>query len=275
MRPPGPVPLLRAEKLRVSLRRTEILHGIDLDLHQGEWLGIIGPNGSGKSTLLGALAGVRRHSGRLTLATGAAPRARDISLMPQNPLLPAGMSVAEYILMGRTAHLRWLAQESQRDRDIVVGVVHRLGLEEFAERLVTDLSGGEAQRVVVARALAQQAPILLLDEPTSALDIGHQAAVLELVDELRRADGLTVVAAMHDLGTAAHFSDRLMLLDQGRVVSVGPPREVLDPEIVSRVYGARLEVHDVDGRVVVLPTHPSRPGAAPRPASPTSTPVST
>lgn len=226
MRPPGPVPLLRAEKLRVSLRRTEILHGIDLDLHQGEWLGIIGPNGSGKSTLLGALAGVRRHSGRLTLATGAAPRARDISLMPQNPLLPAGMSVAEYILMGRTAHLRWLAQESQRDRDIVVGVVHRLGLEEFAERLVTDLSGGEAQRVVVARALAQQAPILLLDEPTSALDPQARRGVWGIIRRMQR-EGRTLLLTTHAMDEAEELCDRVVIIDEGRVVALGTPQELI------------------------------------------------
>lgn len=265
----GPVtghPVLQVDRLRVTVHHKEILRGVDLTLHEGEWLGVIGPNGAGKSTLLGAMAGVRRFTGGLTLASGRPPRARDISLMPQTPLLPPGMTVAEYILMGRTAHLRWLAQESQKDRDIVAQVIRRLSLADFADRIVTDLSGGEAQRVVVARALAQQAPILLLDEPTSALDIGHQASVLDLVDELRRQDGLTVVAAMHDLGTAAYFSNRLLLLHQGRVAAMGPPREVLDPATLSRVYGAELEVHDVGGRLVILPVHATR--TDPRDAEP-------
>lgn len=244
---------LTARGLGVRLDGVPVLHDVDLDLRAGEWLGVIGPNGAGKSTLLMALAGLVRSSGEIRLGDGRAPRATDLSLMPQVPELPPGMTVAEYVLIGRTPHLRWLQGESRQDRAVVVDVLRRLDLASFAGRPVRSLSGGEAQRVSVARALAQQAPVLLLDEPTSALDVGHQVEVLELVDQLRLSDGLTVVAAMHDLGTAARFSDRLLLLDGGRVVTTDLPERVLDATVLSGVYGTPLEVHRVRGELVVLP----------------------
>lgn len=242
---------LRATDLRVRLRRTEVLHGIDLQLEAGEWLGVIGPNGAGKSTLLKALAGVLRHTG--TLRVGSGPRATRIALMPQAPLLPEGMSVVEYVLLGRTVHLGWLRAETRRDRRIAAEVIGRLGLDELADRPVTSLSGGEAQRAVVARALAQQTRILLLDEPTSALDPGHQVEVLSLVDDLRRQDGISVIAAMHDLGSAARHADRLQLLAAGSTEAVGTPRQVLDPVVLTRVYRTPLDVHRLAGELVVLP----------------------
>jgi iron complex transport system ATP-binding protein len=242
---------LRATGLGVRLRNLEVLHGIDLHLEAGEWLGVIGPNGAGKSTLLKALAGVLRHTG--TLEIGSGPRATQIALMPQTPLLPEGMSVVEYVLLGRTAHLGWLRGESRRDRRVAADVIGRLGLGDFAERPVTLLSGGEAQRAVVARALAQQTRILLLDEPTSALDLGHQAEVLSLVDQLRREDGISVIAAMHDLGSAARYADRLQLLAAGKTEAVGIPVHVLDSEVLTRVYRTPLEVHRLAGELVVLP----------------------
>ncbi len=249
---------LRARALTVSYAGAPVLAGVDLELRAGEWVGVIGPNGAGKSTLLRTLAGLTDHEGDITLADGRTPAATDVSLMPQTPLLPEGMSVIEYVLIGRTAHLGWLARESRADRGIVVSVLRRLGLHDFAQRPVRALSGGEAQRVVVARALAQQAPIMLMDEPTSALDLGHQVGVLELVDDLRRHDGLGVIAAMHDLTTAARFADRLVLLDQGRVVAAGSPATVLDPDLLSGVYATPLTVRVIDGERVVLPAPRAR-----------------
>ncbi len=249
--------------LRVAFRGTEALCGVDLDLAAGEWLGVIGPNGAGKSTLLRAIAGLVSHEGTVALACGRPPAATDVALVPQNPHLPEGMTVAEYVLLGRSAHLRWLATESRRDRRIVASVLHRLDLQTFAHRPVTNLSGGETQRVVLARALAQQAPVLLLDEPTSALDLGHRNAVLELLDGLRRSDGISVIAATHDLGTAARFADRLALIDRGSIVADGPPRDVLQPGRLSAVYATPLNVHTIDGEIVVLPTR--RPRQEPLP----------
>ncbi len=239
--------------VRVSFRNHEVVCGIDLELGGGEWLGIIGPNGAGKSTLLRSIAGLAEFNGTVALGDGGTPGPTDVALMPQFPVMPKGMTVAEYVLLGRTAHLGWLARESQADRQIVSSVLHRLELTGFADRLVATLSGGETQQVVVARALAQQCPVLLLDEPTSALDLGHQVSVLELVDDLRRTEGLSVLAAMHDLSAAARFADRLMLIDHGRIVAQGSPSEVLEADLLSAVYATPLTVQNIDGELVVLP----------------------
>jgi iron complex transport system ATP-binding protein len=252
---------LRLSALDVTLDGVPVLRGVDLDVRTGEWLGVIGPNGAGKSTLLRAITGLVRSSGSVTLGDGARPRPTDVALVPQSPVLPPGMSVVEYVLLGRTAHLRWLARESRHDRDVATGVLRRLDLARFAERSVSQLSGGEAQRVVVARALAQRAGVLLLDEPTSALDLGHQAEVLELVDELRHDDGLTVLAAMHDLSTAGRYADRLLLLDRGEVAALDTGDQVLDPVLLSTVYRTPLEVHRLDDRLVVTPGPRRRPSA--------------
>lgn len=244
---------LRCTGVSAGYRGRDVVHDVDLEVRPGEWLGLIGPNGAGKSTLLGAMAGLREHRGTVVVGGGRRPSGTDIALVPQTPTLPEGMTVAEYVLLGRTAHLGWLARESGHDRSVVSSVLRRLDLVGFAERPVVSLSGGEAQRAVVARALAQQSPLLLLDEPTSALDLGHQVAVLALVDDLRRADGLAVIAAMHDLSGAARFADRLVLMDLGRVVAEGDPATVLDPELLSQTYGTPLTVRRIDGELVVLP----------------------
>ncbi|MCY3860763.1 MAG: ABC transporter ATP-binding protein [bacterium] len=247
------LPALSCRDVRVSFRDHEVVCGVDLELDPGEWLGIIGPNGAGKSTLLRSIVGLADYSGTIDLGGGHAPGAADVALVPQFPVMPKGMTVAEYVLLGRTAHLGWLARESRRDRQIVSSVLHRLELSAFAERFVSTLSGGEAQQVVVARALAQQCPVLLLDEPTSALDLGHQVSVLELVDDLRRTEGLSVLAAMHDLSAAARFADRLILIDHGRIVAQGSPADVLRPDLLSAVYSTPLTVQTINGELVVLP----------------------
>ena len=244
---------LSCRGVRVSFRGQEVVCGVDLELGSGEWLGIIGPNGAGKSTLLRSIVGLADYSGTIDLGGGLTPGAADVALVPQFPVMPKGMTVAEYVLLGRTAHLGWLARESKFDRQVVSSVLRRLEITAFADRLVSTLSGGEAQQVVVARALAQQSPVLLLDEPTSALDLGHQVSVLELVDNLRRTEGLSVLAAMHDLSAAARFADRLILIDHGRIVAQGSPDGVLRPDLLSAVYGTPLTVQSIDGELVVLP----------------------
>jgi iron complex transport system ATP-binding protein len=258
--PSGPETVLGCRDLVVRYASGVVVDRVELDLARGEWLGLIGPNGAGKSSLLRALAGLVDHHGVVhgpTVGDTGRPGPRDLALVPQQPTIPAGMTVAEYVLLGRTAHVGWLARESSGDRRAATEALHRLGLDDFAARRLGDLSGGELQRVVLARALSQQAPVLLLDEPTSALDLGHQVEVLQLVDELRRTEGLSVLAVMHDLTTAARFADRLALLDRGRMVTVGPPADVLDAGTLSAVYRTALQVRTIDGDLVVLPA--SRP----------------
>ncbi|HEY9243657.1 MAG TPA: ABC transporter ATP-binding protein, partial [Streptosporangiaceae bacterium] len=210
------------------------LAGISERVESGEWLGIIGPNGAGKTTLLRSAAHLVRYQGAIDIAgqpaSGLRRRAlaRLVAYVPQLPELPPEMAVADYVLLGRTPHIGYLRMETQADREICAGLLDRMGLAPMAARLLGTLSGGELQRVVLARALAQQAPVLLLDEPTSALDLGRRVAALELVDELRREQALTVLSVVHDLTLAGQFADRLLLLGAGSVIALGTPAEVLD-----------------------------------------------
>jgi iron complex transport system ATP-binding protein len=185
-------------------------------------------------------------------------RSRLVALVPQSPLVPPGMTVAEYVLLGRTAHIHPLASESRHDLDAVAVAIDRLDLRGFADRTVDTLSGGERQRVLVARLLAQDAPIALLDEPTSALDVGHQQQVLDLVDELRHTHGLTVIATMHDLTMAGQYGDRVALLVDGCLAAQGLASEVLTEEVLNAHYGARIRILQTDDGPVVVPIRESR-----------------
>jgi iron complex transport system ATP-binding protein len=172
------------------------------------------------------------------------------------------MTVADYVLLGRTPYIAYLGTEGRHDLEVSARVIDRLQLSAFKERPLGSLSGGEVQRVLLARALAQEAPVLLLDEPTAALDVGHQQHVLELVDELRHEHYLTVLSAMHDLTLAGQFADELLLLDAGRAVAAGPAREVLTEATIRRHYGASVRIlEEPDGGVAVLLT---RAGQSPR-----------
>jgi iron complex transport system ATP-binding protein len=251
--------MLTVDKLHVTLGDSEILHGVDLVVAPGEWVTVIGPNGAGKSTLLRAIGGALGHRGTVTIdgtATTELPRRRRAQLVAtvaQQPVVPPGMRVFDYVLLGRTPYIAPLGRESAQDLSIVELTLGQLDLTGFANRALATLSGGEQQRVFLARALAQGAPLLLLDEPTSALDIGHQQEVLELVDGLRRERGLTVLATMHDLSVAGEYADRLVLLAQGRVAAAGTPAEVLTEELLATHYKARVLVIAGEFGPVVVP----------------------
>ena len=248
----------------VTLGDHLVLDGIDLRVERGEWVSIVGPNGAGKSTLLRFLTGAVRGTGDLHLggrpfgALNRRERALLVALVPQSPVIPIGMRVLDYVLLGRTPHIRPLGVEGPHDMAAVHDALAHLDLLEFADREVTTLSGGERQRVLVARALAQGAPLVLLDEPTTALDVGHQQQVLELIDDLRREHDLTVVTTMHDLTLAGQYAERLVLLDGGRVVVDGPADEVLTEENLASYYGARVRIIQDGGRPVVLPVREQR-----------------
>lgn len=264
-----PPPALLAEDVCVSFDGTPILQEVNLTLGRGEWLGVIGPNGAGKSTLLRALVGTVRSRGRIEVdgtALGSLrpkDRARRISMVAQNPVIPDAITVAEYVMLGRTPHLARFALESTRDARIVAEALGALDLGPLAGRFLSTLSGGERQRALLARALVQDAPVLLLDEPTTALDIGHQQEVLDLVDRLRRERGLSVVTTLHDLTLAGRYPDRLLLLVEGRPVAEGSAVHVLTDDHLSRVFGARVRVLEVDGGLVVVPRRGSHVAVAP------------
>jgi iron complex transport system ATP-binding protein len=236
----------------VAYSPENVVGPIDMQVADGEWVGLIGPNGAGKSTLIKAAVDVVAHTGTISLGGRERRPGLDIAWMPQRPHLPDDMGVGDYVLLGRTPHLGYLAAESRRDVETMRSALERLDLSRLARRRLGTLSGGEAQRAVLARALAQGAPVLLLDEPTASLDVGHAVEVLDVLDDLRRREGLTVVIAAHDLTLAGRYADRLVLISAGLVVAEGPPSEVLTEDILKAHYGAGLRVlDDVDGPIVV------------------------
>ncbi|MBD8506191.1 ABC transporter ATP-binding protein [Hoyosella sp. G463] len=241
----------------------EVLHGVDLDVGRGEWVTIIGPNGAGKSTLLRVITGLVRHGGEALIdghrAAGlsARQRARLVATVAQSPIIPPGMLVRDYVLLGRTPHVPLLRAETALDHAATDDALAMLDLGTFARRRLDQLSGGERQRAFLARALAQDAPLLLLDEPTTALDISHKQDVLELVDELRRQRGLTVVSTMHDLSIAAQYADRMVLLARGTVVATGRPSEILTAPIIEQHYGASVQILPGPSGPVVAPIRPT------------------
>jgi len=246
----------------VTVRYDSVTALCDLteEVEAGEWVGLIGPNGAGKTTLLRAVARLLPHDGEITVdgavVSSMSPKrlARLVAYVPQQPELPPDMTVAQYVLLGRTPHIGYFGFETPEDRRVCGELLVALDLGAMSERRLSTLSGGELQRLVLARALAQQAPVLLLDEPTSALDLGRRVEALELVDALRRERGLTVLSALHDLTLAGQFADRLIMLGEGRAVCTGKPDEVLTVEALARHFGASVRVmRSEDGDLVVVP----------------------
>lgn len=250
------------------------LQDVTLELHAGEILGVIGPNGAGKSTLIRAISGVVplssgsiRYESRNLPELTPSQRARILAVVPQARNLPPAFSVQETVLLGRTPHLNWLSQPSLTDYAWVHHALEQTQLLDLTDRRVSELSGGEQQRVLLARALAQQTPVLLLDEPTTHLDIHHQVSLLNLIRSLAKTKDravisgipqtspLAVMLVLHDLNLAALFSDRLVLLEGGRLLSVGTPAGVLTSPLLSKAFGVRIEIieHPTYGTPMVLP----------------------
>jgi iron complex transport system ATP-binding protein len=251
--------VLTVRALSAAHGRVRVLDGVGLSVPVGGWLAVIGPNGAGKTTLLRCLLGFHPYEGEVRLdgtPLAGLPRRRRAQLMayaPQSPVLPEGISTRDYVALGRTPHRPLLAGPRAADQRVVDEVMGRLELAGLADRPLATLSGGEQQRAVLARALAQQPRVLLLDEPTASLDLGHAQQVLDLVDRLRRQDGLTVVTTLHDLTLAGQYCDRLALLSGGRLVAEGPPAQVLTTEALRTHYGARAQVVAGPAGPAVLP----------------------
>jgi len=254
---------IRVRGVSIQLGGQPIVVDVDVDVPAGGWVSIVGPNGAGKTTLLRAVAGLVDYHGTIDIGgesiIGLTPRARarTVAVVPQDPIVPYGLKVLDYVLLGRTSHISRFGVEGARDLAVARDVLQQLELSPLAQRPIETLSGGERQRTVLARALAQEAPVLLLDEPTTALDIGHQQEVLDLVDELRRDRGLTVLSTMHDLTLAAQYAESLVLLDRGAVVTAGTADDVLTEENLSQYYGARVRVVRDGGTIVIVPLRSS------------------
>lgn len=246
--------------LGVSYNSTPVLVSVDVEVAAGEWVAVVGPNGAGKSTLLRAIAGLVPSGGDVlvddepTSSLTARLLAKRVALLPQHPVIPGGVSVLDYVLLGRTPHLPLWSFGSESDTAIARRVLAELDLTELSGRSVDGLSGGELQRTVLARALAQEPTILLLDEPTASLDIGHAQQVLELVENRCRRDGISVLAAMHDLTFAGQYVDRVLLLVGGVVSASGRPAEVLTASVLSDHYQADVVVLEgPGGEPVIVP----------------------
>ncbi|WP_343315618.1 ABC transporter ATP-binding protein [Brucella sp. BE17] len=237
--------MLSAQGVSWSAGGIEILRGVCLDVQEGEFLGIIGPNGSGKTSLLSLLSGIRRpRSGTVLLGDTSIAQlsrrevSRRLALVEQQAETMERITARQAVELGRTPYLGALSPWSAQDDVIVESALINVDMAHLERRYWHTLSGGERQRLHIARALAQQPQILLLDEPTNHLDIGHQIGLLDLV----KRQGLTVMAALHDLNHAAMFCDRIAVMDKGQIVALGSPRDVLSAALIRRVFGVEVEI---------------------------------
>ena len=253
---------LTISNLSVGYPGRRVLRDINLQVRAGEIVVLVGPNGAGKSTLVRAISGVMfvtpgtiRLDGTDLARLLPTERARRIAVVPQAVNLPEAFTVAEIVLMGRTPHISPWGQEGKHDRAITWEAMRRTAIEPLANRYAGEISGGERQRVLIARALAQEPRVLLLDEPTAHLDLQHQLAILGLAQALAHTHGLAVLATLHDLNQAALYADRVALLSRGRIVASGTAREVFAPGLLSAAFGVQVAVsaHPVHGTPLVIP----------------------
>ena len=252
---------LEIENLSLAYGHNVVMRDLTFQVTPGEMVGLIGPNGSGKSTIIKALSHViSPYSGKILLDgknIAKIPRAelaRLIGVVPQMPLLPSTFTAFEIVLMGRNPHLGLFQYESARDMDITWQAMEKTATQSLAERRVGELSGGEIQRIVIARVLAQEPKSILLDEPTANLDINYQVEILDLIKNLCLENNLAVVITLHDLNLASQYCGRLILLNNGRVHAQGTPSEVINSRNIKEVYGADncVYTHPVNGLPTVL-----------------------
>lgn len=247
---------IETQNLRLSYGAKEILKGISIESGHGEFVGIIGPNGSGKSTLLKCIYRVLKPQygdifldGQELGELKTKESARKMAVVAQHNAYNFEFSVRDVVLMGRAPHKKTLERENAEDYEIMENALREVGMLDFADRSFSTLSGGEQQRVILARALAQQTPCLILDEPTNHLDITHQLQLMKIVKGLN----ITVLSAIHDLNIAAMFCQRLYVLKDGEIVGGGTPKEVLTPEFIWKIYQVKTEVvYDSQGQMHIL-----------------------
>jgi len=236
--------VLRMTGVDAAYRQVPVLRGIDLSVDAGERLALIGPNGAGKSTLLRVAAGLLTPQrgevelvGRSLAGLDRMAVARRLAVVPQEPSLPFAATVEEIVGLGRLPHEDPFRGARPADRAAIAAAIERVGVGHLLGRDARELSLGERQLVLIALAVAQAAPILVLDEPTVHLDLRHQVSTMELLVDLNERDGTTIVAVLHDLSLAVHFFPRIVLLDGGVVAGDGPPGTVLSPDRIREVFG--------------------------------------
>ncbi|MGP2490748.1 ABC transporter ATP-binding protein [Mesorhizobium sp. PUT5] len=257
--------LLAVRDLKVRLGAVQALDGVSFTVGRGEFVGLIGPNGAGKSTLLRAVLGLLPAQGEITMDGRAAAgmsareRAAHIAYLAQEREIAWDVPVGTVVALGRAPHRPAFAGLRDADRDAIEQAMRRMEVDGFRQRPATELSGGEKARVLIARALAQDTPLLLADEPAAGLDPGHQIALMRLFAELA-SEGRSVVASLHDLGLAARWCSRLILLDRGRIAADGTPGTVLTPQRVREIYGVTAFFGTAAGGNVVQPLDLAEPG---------------
>lgn len=252
---------IHAQNVTLSFGDNSVLNQIGLDVHSREFVGVIGPNGSGKSTFLKCIYRVLKPDGGEIILDGTPieafsvrETAKRLAVLSQHNYYNFEFTVRDIVLMGRSPHKRMMERDTKEDFDIVEDALRRVGMLGFIDRIFSTLSGGEQQRIILARALAQQTECLILDEPTNHLDIKYQLQILDVVKQL----GVTVLAAFHDLNIAAMYCDRIFAVDGGKVVASGTPREVLTPELIRKLYDVNADVRtEPDGQlnIVYHPMH--------------------
>ncbi|MFO7943952.1 MAG: ABC transporter ATP-binding protein [Anaerolineales bacterium] len=243
--------MLETKDLSAVYGEVQALKGVSLKVSRGEVLGLIGPNGAGKSTLVRVISGVLKASGGKVLLDGQditsyTPNQRSlrIAVVPQARQLGGTFTVEQTVLLGRTPYLGMMGKASPRDKEIVQWAMDQTAVRDLARRRLAEISGGEQQRVLLARALAQKTKVLLLDEPTNHLDLGYQISLLSLLRSLVEEQDLAVIMAMHDLNQVAGYADRVALLIQGHLHAIGNPREVLTSKNIETAYRTPIQVYD-------------------------------
>lgn len=252
--------VLHTEELSLGFGSRIIVNGINLSVAKGDVISILGPNGSGKSTLLKGLSRNLKPMGGVVYLNGenihrqsAGRIAKKLAILPQKHDTASDVTVRELVEYGRFPHQRWWQAAKSEDDAIVLEAMRQTGVDGFADRAVSTLSGGELQRAWIAMALAQKPQILLLDEPTTYLDICHQLEVMDLVRQLNQTQAITVVMVLHDINHAAKYSSRIFVLHQGSLFAAGSPAEVVTPEMLAAVFGVEAEIlADSDGSPVIV-----------------------
>ena len=239
-------PVLQSQKLSLGYGDKTIIKNIDLDIPEGKITTLIGANGCGKSTLLRSMARLLKPQsgsvlldGKEVFTSSTKEIAKRLAILPQTPVAPEGMTVMQLVRQGRYPHQSWLKQWSEEDERCVKEALIATNMTEFAERTVDSLSGGQRQRAWIAMTLAQDTPVILLDEPTTYLDLSHQIEILDLLFELNRTSGRTVVMVLHDLNLACRYADNIVAVKDGEIYSHGAPEDVITAGLVKEVF--RLE----------------------------------
>ena len=270
---------LRARQLTLGYEAADVISELDVTVPDGRITMIVGANACGKSTLLRGLARLLRPRGGTVILDGKSVQdmrsvdvAKVLGLLPQAPVAPDAITVGDLVGRGRYPHQGWFRRWNEGDDDAVAGALEATGTSDLVDRSIAELSGGQRQRVWVAMALAQDTDLLLLDEPTTHLDISHQVDLLDLLTDLNRASGKTIVIVIHDLNLACRYADHIIAMKDGAILIEGAPREVISAAVVSEVYGLACEVvpDPVSDTPMIVPRgrhHSAAPGGNGRPAA--------